>query len=312
MKVENAELEAFVVTAELLNFQRAAEKLHLTQPGLSRRIQKLEQTMGVELFHRTTRSVSLTGVGRHFLPMARQQIANLGEMLDSIKEVAEKRVGKIRVASIPTVVYQVFPPLLLTYAASHPNIGVQIFDGNHDFVARQVQTGVAEFGVAMDPGAEGDLVFTPLLNDAYVLAVHHADPMAQLEQVTLQDLREARLVIGGRDSGNRLLLEVLLGNAAMSLRWFYEVEHVSCLLELVEAGVGCAIVPALTLSQRQDSNIRKVRIADPGIHRTLGIIRHRGLSLSPLAAEFLALLVAGIQGNAAPIAPELARFQAMP
>jgi DNA-binding transcriptional LysR family regulator len=312
MKVENAELEAFVVTAELLNFQRAAEKLHLTQPGLSRRIQKLEQTMGVELFHRTTRSVSLTGVGRHFLPMARQQIANLGEMLDSIKEVAEKRVGKIRVASIPTVVYQVFPALLLTYAASHPNIGVQIFDGNHDFVARQVQTGVAEFGVGMDPGAEGDLVFTPLLNDAYVLAVHHADPMAQLAQVTLQDLQGARPVIGGRDSGNRLLLEVLLGNAAMSLRWFYEVEHVSCLLELVEAGVGCAIVPALTLSQRQDSNIRKVRIADPEIHRTLGIIRHRGLSLSPLAAEFLALLVAGIQGNAAPIAPHLARFQAGP
>ena len=303
MKVENAELEAFVVTAELLNFQRAAEKLHLTQPGLSRRIQKLEQTMGVELFHRTTRSVSLTGVGRHFLPMARQQIANLGEMLDSIKEVAEKRFGKIRVASLPTVVYQVFPSLLLTYAASHPNIGVQVFDGNHDFVARQVQTGVAEFGVGMDPGGEGDLVFTPLLRDEYVLAVHDSDPMARLEQVTLADLRQARLVIGGRDSGNRLLLEVLLGQAAMSLRWFYEVEHVSCLLELVEAGVGCAIVPALTLSQRRDSRIAKVRISDPAIHRTLGIIRHRGLSLSPLAAEFLALLTAAMQATDAPSQP---------
>lgn len=303
MKVENAELEAFVVTAELLNFQRAAEKLHLTQPGLSRRIQKLEQTMGVELFHRTTRSVSLTGVGRHFLPMARQQIANLSEMLDSIKEVAEKRFGKIRVASLPTVVYQVFPSLLLTYAASHPNIGVQVFDGNHDFVARQVQTGVAEFGVGMDPGGEGDLVFTPLLRDEYVLAVHDSDPMARLEQVTLADLRQARLVIGGRDSGNRLLLEVLLGQAAMSLRWFYEVEHVSCLLELVEAGVGCAIVPALTLSQRRDSRIAKVRISDPAIHRTLGIIRHRGLSLSPLAAEFLALLTAAMQATDAPSQP---------
>ena len=298
MKVENAELEAFVVTAELLSFQRAAEKLHLTQPGLSRRIQKLEQTMGVELFHRTTRAVSLTGVGRHFLPMARQQIANLGEMLDSIREVAEKRYGKIRVASIPTVVYQLFPPLLQQYAQSHPNIGVQIFDGNHDFVARQVQTGIAEFGIGMDPGGEGDLAFTPLLTDRYVLAVHHADPMAALDQVTLKELAQARLVIGGRDSGNRLLLEVLLGSSALSLRWFYEVEHVSCLLELVEAGVGCAIVPALTLTQRPESNIRKVRIADPEIHRTLGIIRHRSLSMSPLAAEFMAMLVAAMEGHA--------------
>ena len=83
--------------------------------------------------------------------MARQQISNLGTMLDSIREVSEKRFGKIRVASLPTVIYRLFPQLLRTYALSHPNIGVQIFDGNNDFVARQVQAGIAEFGVGMDP-----------------------------------------------------------------------------------------------------------------------------------------------------------------
>ena len=300
MKVENAELEAFVATAELLSFQRAAEKLHLTQPGLSRRIQKLEQTMGVELFHRTTRSVSLTGVGRHFLPMARQQIANLSEMLDSIKEVADKRFGKIRVASIPTVVHQLFPALLREYAASHPNIGVQIFDGNHDFVARQVQTGVAEFGIGMDPGADGDLSFEPLVTDRYVLAVPAAHPLASRREVGLQDLQSTRLIIGGRDSGNRLLLEVLLGNSAMSLRWFYEVEHVSCVLAFVEAGLGCAIVPALSLIAREGSNIRTVGIAGREITRTVGVMRHRSLTLSPLAGAFLGLLTAHFRGPSQP------------
>lgn len=299
MKVENAELEAFVATAELLSFQRAAEKLHLTQPGLSRRIQKLEQTMGVELFHRTTRSVSLTGVGRHFLPMARQQIANLSEMLDSIKEVADKRFGKIRMAAIPTVVNQVFPALLRAYSASHPNIGVQIFDGNHDFVARQVQTGVAEFGIGMDPGADGDLSFEPLLTDRYVLAVPASHALASRSEVGLQDLQSTRLIIGGRDSGNRLLLEVLLGNSAMSLRWFYEVEHVSCVMALVEAGLGCAIVPALSLTPSHGAKIRAVAIAGREITRTVGVMRHRSLTLSPLAAEFLGLLVGQFRGGAA-------------
>jgi len=297
MKVENAELEAFVATAELLSFQRAADKLHLTQPGLSRRIQKLEQTMGVELFHRTTRSVSLTGVGRHFLPMARQQIANLSEMLDSIKEVADKRFGKIRVASIPTVVHQLFPALLLEYSASHPNIGVQIFDGNHDFVARQVQTGVAEFGIGMDPGADGDLSFEPLVTERYVLAVPVSHPLASRSEVSLQDLQSTRLIIGGRDSGNRLLLEVLLGSSAMSLRWFYEVEHVSCVMALVEAGVGCAIVPALSLAQRHGTNVRAVGIAGREITRTVGVMRHRSLTLSPLAGEFLDRLVGRFRGS---------------
>lgn len=297
MKVENAELEAFVATAELLSFQRAAEKLHLTQPGLSRRIQKLEQTMGVELFHRTTRSVSLTGVGRHFLPMARQQIANMSEMLDSIKEVADKRFGKIRVASIPTVVHQIFPSLLREYSESHPNIGVQIFDGNHDFVARQVQTGVAEFGIGMDPGTDGELSFEPLVTDRYVLAVPVLHPLASRSEVSLPELRSTRLIIGGRDSGNRLLLEVFLGRLAISLRWFYEVEHVSCVMALVEAGVGCAIVPALSLVPRHGANIRAVPIAGGEIMRTVGVMRHRSLTLSPLAGEFLDLLTRHFREN---------------
>jgi DNA-binding transcriptional LysR family regulator len=293
MKVENAELEAFVIAAELLNFQRAAEKLHLTQPGLSRRIQKLEQTLGVELFSRTTRSVALTGAGRHFLPMARQQINNLNGMLDSIREVAEKRFGKIRVASIPTVVCQVFPPLLRTFTERHPNVGVQVFDGNQDFVVRQVLAGVAEFGIGVDPGPAPDLTFVPLLADRFVLAAHKDDALAARKEVTLQELQvmaKIRLMIGGRDSGNRLLLELLLGNAALKLRWFYEVEHVSCLLGLLEAGVGCAILPATALPTNVGSNIRTIPISGPEIKRTVGVIRHRSLSISLLASEFLELV----------------------
>ena len=227
--------------------------------------------------------------------MARQQISNLGTMLDSIREVSEKRFGKIRVASLPTTVDRLFPQLLRTYALSHPNIGVQIFDGNNDFVARQVQAGIAEFGVGMDPGAEGDLTFTPLMSEEYVLAVHRADPMAARDRVTLQELGSAKLIIGGRDSGNRLLLEVLLGNAGVGLRWFYEVEHVSCLLDLIDTGIGCAIVPVLTLSQRHDQNIRKVHIDGIDVRRMLGIVRHRSLSISPLVAEFMEMLAGNIK-----------------
>jgi len=88
----------------------------------------------------------------------------------------------------------------------------------------------------------------------------------------------------------RLLLEVLLGNAALRLRWFYEVEHVSCILGLLEAGVGCAILPAMALPTNPGSNIRAVPISAPEIKRTVGVIRHRSLSISPMASEFLDLV----------------------
>ncbi|WP_321932009.1 LysR family transcriptional regulator [Paraburkholderia guartelaensis] len=295
MKVENSELEAFVAVAELGTFHRAAEKLHLTQPGLSRRIRKLEQALGVELFHRTTRSVTLTGVGRQFLPMAREQIAQLGMMLTSIQEIAEKRYGKVRVSSIPTVVARLLPDVLRLYARKYPHIGVQILDGNHDFVISQVRAGLAEFGVSLHPGDDEDLVFDPLFEDRYVLAVHRDDPLAQAEQLTLGDLRHARLVIGGRDSGNRLLLEMLMSQESVRLRWFYEVEHISCVAALVAAGVGCAILPESAVGEAgalASPSVRAVPLASPVIARTVGIVRHRTVSMSSMAGDLCALLKA--------------------
>ncbi|WP_027798944.1 LysR family transcriptional regulator [Paraburkholderia dilworthii] len=290
MKIENSELEAFVAVAELGSFQKAADKLHLTQPGLSRRIQKLERALGVELFHRTTRSVVLTGVGRQFLPMARQQMSQLGTMLSSIREIAEKRFGKVRLASIPTVVNRVLPAVLRRYADKYPQVGVQIFDGNHDFVLGQVRAGLAEFGISLDPRDDEDLIFEPLLADRYVLAMHREHEWASRESVSLQDLRNARLVIGGRDSGNRLLLELLLGHESISLRWFYEVEHISCVVALVDAGLGCAIVPSLAVSAHFAPNIRTVPIASPQVQRSIGIVKHRHVSMSSIAADLCELL----------------------
>ncbi|SAK71283.1 LysR family transcriptional regulator [Caballeronia ptereochthonis] len=290
MKVENSELEAFVAVAELGSFQKAAERMHLTQPGLSRRIQKLEQALGVELFHRTTRSVALTGVGRQFLPMARQQISQLGTMLSSIREIAEKRFGKVRLASIPTVVNRVLPDVLRRYGEKYPQVGVQIFDGNHDFVLGQVRAGLAEFGISLDPGDDEDLTFEPLLTDRYVLAVHREHPWADHESVTLRDLARTKLIIGGRDSGNRLLLEMLLGHESISLRWFYEVEHISCVVALVDAGLGCAIVPSLAVSAHFAPDIRAIPIGSPEVQRSIGIVKHRHVSMSSIAADLCELL----------------------
>lgn len=293
MKVENSELEAFVAVAELGTFHRAAEKLNLTQPGLSRRIQKLEQTLGVELFQRTTRSVTLTGVGRQFLPMAREQIAQLGMMLSSIQEIAEKRYGKVRISSIPTVVTRLLPAVLRQYAGRYPQVGVQVLDGNHDFVLSQVRAGIAEFGVSLHPGDDEDLLFEPLFADRYVLAVHRDDPLARTESVTLADLRHTRLIIGGRDSGNRLLLEMLMGQESVHLRWFYEVEHISCVAALVAAGVGCAILPHSAVSASgalSSSEVCAVPFASPTISRTVGIVRHRAVSMSSMAADLCELV----------------------
>ncbi|CCD37479.1 unnamed protein product [Candidatus Paraburkholderia kirkii UZHbot1] len=196
----------------------------------------------------------------------------------------------MRLASIPTVVNLVLPDVLQRYAQKYPQVGVQIFDGNHDFVLGQVRAGLAEFGISLDPGEDEDLAFEPLRADRYVLAVHRTHPWAEHAELALRDLADVKLIIGGRDSGNRLLLEMLLGHESISLRWFYEVEHISCVVALVDAGLGCAIVPLLTVLAHFAPNIRAVPIASPAVQRTIGIVKHRHVSMSSIAADLCELL----------------------
>src|ERR671939_334906 len=100
--VDLGDLRAFVIVAELGSFHEAADHLHLSQPALSRRVQKLEQTIGVALLQRTSRRVELTMVGREFLPKARRLLDDLDASLHSVSEIAERRSGQVNVACVPT------------------------------------------------------------------------------------------------------------------------------------------------------------------------------------------------------------------
>nr|WP_250523663.1 MULTISPECIES: LysR family transcriptional regulator [unclassified Caballeronia] len=291
VKVENEELRAFVAVAQTGSFQRAAELLHLTQPGLSRRIKRLEEALGTQLFSRTGRRTTLTGVGRQFLPMAREQIAQLDSMLASIREIAEKRVSKIRIASIPSLLSGVLPRALRKFASDLPQVGVQIFDGNHDYVLSQVRSGIAEFGVTSDCGDDEDLTFERLFREPIVVAVCEASDAVLGSTVSLSALKGERLIIGGRDSANRLALEMLMAREGISLRWFYEVEHIASVVALVRAGLGLAIVPAMSLEGSDSQGVRLVNISEPSMARDIGIVRRRSRALSPMSETFRSALV---------------------
>ncbi|KHL72274.1 LysR family transcriptional regulator, partial [Pseudomonas putida] len=101
MEYELQDIRSFVKIAELGSFHEAAEVLHLSQPALSRRIKKLEEGLGTPLLERTTRRVSLTTVGRDFLPKARRLLDDFEDSILSIRELAERQTGQVTLACIP-------------------------------------------------------------------------------------------------------------------------------------------------------------------------------------------------------------------
>ena len=177
------ELQAFVAVAERASFRAAAEDLNLSQPALSRRIDKLEDLLGARLLERTTRRVSLTHVGRIFLERARGAIDELERAVLSIGDLAAQRGGLVTVACVPSVAYYFLPAIIHDYAERFPRIRVRIIDETAHTVLNSVVTGRADFGISFFGTQEPDVDFKAVLREDFVLAVRRDHPLAARRSV---------------------------------------------------------------------------------------------------------------------------------
>src|SRR5918994_2196133 len=115
MRINLADLQAFVGVAELGSFRAAADSVNVSQPALSRRIEKLEDALGVRLFDRTTRRVSLTAIGRDFSRKARSLMDDLQNSPLAIRDIAATQAGEVTVACVPSAVYYSLPEVIRRY-----------------------------------------------------------------------------------------------------------------------------------------------------------------------------------------------------
>ncbi len=284
-------LQAFARIAELGTFQKAAKSLFLSQSALSRRISKLEADLGVRLLDRTTRRVRLTAVGRDFLPQARRLIEELETSIVSLREMAKHGSGQVALACVPTAAMCILPPVIRDYSAKHPDNRIRILDVHANEVLQAVLRGEAEFGLTLSGADEPDIETEALFEDPFVLACHRDHPLAKRRSVKWSELEQHRLITVGRLSGNRALLDFGLPSNLPRQRWTYEVQHsFSTGLGMVEAGIGVIAVPMLALAGRRDSRLVSRPLVEPKLTRTLVVIRRRGVTLSPAAQEFQAML----------------------
>ena len=121
MRIDFLGLEAFLSIAERGSFQRAAAHLNLSQTAISHRMRKLEEDLGLKLFARTTREVTLTRAGIDFLPKARRALAELEQSFDDLKQQGAKRRERLDIACLPVFAVNYLPPILRAFHASHPH-----------------------------------------------------------------------------------------------------------------------------------------------------------------------------------------------
>jgi DNA-binding transcriptional LysR family regulator len=280
------DLQAFRAVVELGSFRKAAEAVNISQPALSRRIEKLEAALGVRLFERTTRSVTLTTVGRVFAPSAEQLLDDLDVALLGIRDVSTSRLGHVTIACVPSVAYYFLPSVIAAYHSRYPRIRVKLLDSSANEVLGAVISGEADFGVSFMGSQETEVEFKILLQERFVAACRRDHPLARKKQVTWSELYEHEYVSVDKTSGNRLLLDQALTAVAPRMPSVCETRHVTTMLGLIEAGLGVAAVPSMAMPMRDHPILTSVPLVDPVVTRRVGIVRRRGRPLAPAAQQF--------------------------
>ena len=298
MKLDMLGVEAFIAVADAGGFTRAADQLHITQTALSRRIQRLEEFLGVALFERTTRSVALTRLGSDFMPQARRLLGDLRGALAEIRETGKALRGDVTIACVPTVGVHLLPSILERYAKLHPANRVRILDHSSSGVAEAVIRREAEFGINMQGAAHAELASTPLMTDRMMLVCRRTHRYARRASIPWKELEGEALILPGHASGNRPWLDLSLERAGVAVHAFYEVQRSSTAVGMVARGVGIAVVPGLAVRDLPDRSLAAVRLVAPVVSRTLALITRRNARLSP-AGQALHDLVARVARDAA-------------
>jgi len=280
IKFDMGELEAFVMAAEKASFRMAAEALFLSPPALSRRVERLEAALGVRLLERTTRHVQLTPVGQDFLQEARRALAGLEDAVQRVDDQRGLRRGRVVIACIPSVATNLLAPVLKEFATDQPEVQVHVMDESAKRVLDAVLQGEADFGLSFTGSQEPSLQFEALTSERYVLAMPRNHGWAKREQIAWMELAGQRLVSVSRQSENRLLLDQIVAQLPDQPVAWYECNHLSGALALVEAGLGLAVIPQLALRQNQ-AQMCGVPLSSPEVWRTIGLLQRRDRTLSP-------------------------------
>jgi DNA-binding transcriptional LysR family regulator len=289
VKVDFDGLQAFVCVAELGSFVKAAQQLHLTQTALTRRIQKLESLLDTRLLDRTTRKVALTGTGREFLPQARHLVLDAQRTLERLRDKTRTGSGHFTLACVPSLTTHVLPQLIKAYAENHPGSTLRLHDASSHEVRAAVLDGQAELGIAINGAPHAELEEIALFEDPLTLLCPAPHPLQNRATVSWTDLQGVDLVVVSSFMATRMFLDYQLAQRGIRLSGHYEVQHHATAINLVAAGVGCAILPASTFENGDRPQVVKIPLTGPVVKRRVTLLRRKPASLSPAAAAFHAL-----------------------
>jgi DNA-binding transcriptional LysR family regulator len=292
------DLYAFLALSEHGSFRYAAEAICISQSALSRRIEKLENLLGVRLFDRTTRRVTLTQIGKTFAPRAQHLLLEFEDALAGIGDRAAHGTGLVTVACVPSAANYFMPQVITRFRTRFPKARIKVVDTSAGEVASAVQHHQADFGLSFLSSIDIGLIFMPLVDETYRAVCRRDDPLARRASLSWAEFFAGDYIWLDKPSGNRQLLDQALGSIKPARPPVCETRHVTAMLSMVNAGLGIAAAPEMAVPDYAGSSLVQIPLTDPVVKRQVGLVKKAGKALSPLAAGLEAEIVSFYQASA--------------
>ena len=280
-------IKAFITVAETGSFSRAASRLHLTQPAVSKRIALLESQMGVKLFDRIGRTVTLTESGRELAPRARNILGQVEDTQRAIANLSGHISGQLSLATSHHIGLWRLPAVLKTYSIRYPQVALDLHFMDSEVAHEQIVQGNLELGIiTLAPASHERLHSQRIWRDDLVFMCSLDHPLAQAREVSIGELAAYPAILPDMSTFTGRIVKRLFDEEGLALQMSMSTNYLETIKMLVSIGLGWSVLP------RTMAGDGTVVIPVPGIEisRDLGVIHHTQRTLSNAGKAFIELL----------------------
>ena len=280
-------IKAFKTVADTQSFSQAANLLHLTQPAVSKRIALLESQMGVRLFDRIGRTVTLTEAGRTLEPRARSILLSIDDTQRVISNLAGNISGSLSLATSHHIGLWHLPEILREYSQRFPDVSLDLHFMDSEVAHEQIIQGNLELGIiTLAPTGHERLAATPIWRDELVFVCSKDHELVKSEKVYIEQLPDFPAILPDMTTFTGRIVKKLFQEYGLSLNVSMSTNYLETIKMLVSVGLGWSVLPISML----DDKMHILNVPHSIITRELGVIHHVQRTMSNAGAAFLELL----------------------
>jgi LysR family transcriptional activator of glutamate synthase operon len=280
--MELRQLKYFIEVAKVEHFSLAADTIHVAQSALSRQIGLLEKELGVELFERDGRNVKLTQIGKLFAEQATIALKAIDNATQLVSEYMDPEHGTIRIGFPSSIASGTLPTIISAFKQEYPEVRFHLRQGSYEFLTEGIKKREIDIAfIGPVPVSDPDLRADILFSEKFVALVPEAHTLAGAGSVSLYRLEGDPFVLFPEGFILRKIVVDACHQAGFRPSIPYEGEDLDAIKGLVSAGVGISLLPETTLFENMPSGTVKIRVTNPEVRRTVGVITPKNRKLPP-------------------------------